>query len=126
MISFPPNTSQNRAIAPWKANEIARDEREEFMETCKRRSAAVLLCGSLFMAWSCTAPGQTHAENLGVTGHPPNEDVTLNLVSMADKKTKVLAKLFGGQGTINVPSWSPDSTKVAFVSYEYIPDQTRD
>jgi Tol biopolymer transport system component len=45
---------------------------------------------------------------------------------MTDKKTRVLAKLFGGQGTINVPSWSPDSTKVAFVSYEYIPDETRE
>ena len=30
-----------------------------------------------------------------------------------------LAKLFGGQGTINVPSWSPDSKRVAFVSYHY-------
>jgi Tol biopolymer transport system component len=29
----------------------------------------------------------------------------------------VLAKLFGGQGTINVPSWSPDGTRLAFVSY---------
>jgi TolB protein len=33
----------------------------------------------------------------------------------------VLAKLFGGQGTINVPSWSPDSLKVAFVSYQLLP-----
>jgi Tol biopolymer transport system component len=40
---------------------------------------------------------------------------------MADGKTSVLARLFGGQGTINVPSWSPDSTQVAFVSYELIP-----
>jgi Tol biopolymer transport system component len=30
---------------------------------------------------------------------------------------RVLAKLFGGQGTINVPSWSPDSQSIAFVSY---------
>jgi hypothetical protein len=59
----------------------------------------------------------------GVTGHPANRDVTLNVMAMADKKTKVLATLFGGQGTINVPSWSPDSTKVAFVSYEYLVDQ---
>jgi hypothetical protein len=38
-----------------------------------------------------------------------------------DKKITVLAKLFGGQGTINVPSWSPDSKQVAFVSYMLIP-----
>jgi Tol biopolymer transport system component len=29
---------------------------------------------------------------------------------------KNIAYVFGGQGTINVPSWSPDSKKIAFVS----------
>ena len=29
---------------------------------------------------------------------------------------KVIAYLYGGQGTINVPSWSPDSKRLAFVS----------
>ena len=33
-------------------------------------------------------------------------------------KPRVLAELFGGQGTINVNSWAPDSTKFAFVSYK--------
>jgi TolB protein len=61
-----------------------------------------------------------------VTGHPENKDVMLRLMSlseqnMTEKKITVLAKLFGGQGTINVPSWSPDSKKVAFVSYQLIP-----
>ena len=53
-----------------------------------------------------------------VTGHPPNKDVTLRLMSLSDGKISVLAKLFGGQGTINVPSWAPDSKRLAFVSYE--------
>jgi len=52
-----------------------------------------------------------------VTGHPENKDVMLRLMSMSDKKISVLAKLFGGQGTINVPSWSPDGKQLAFVSY---------
>jgi len=56
-----------------------------------------------------------------VTGHPENKDVMLRLMSLGDKKTTVLAKLFGGQGTINVPSWSPDSKRLAFVSYLLIP-----
>jgi len=59
-----------------------------------------------------------------VTGHPENKDVMLRLMSLADKKITVLAKLFGGQGTINVPSWSPDSKQVAFVSYMLIPEQS--
>jgi TolB protein len=56
-----------------------------------------------------------------VSGHPENKDVMLRLMSLADKKITLLAKLFGGQGTINVPSWSPDSKRLAFVSYMLIP-----
>ena len=33
--------------------------------------------------------------------------------------TRTLVRLFGGQGTLNVNSWSPDGTKLAFVSYGY-------
>jgi TolB protein len=56
-----------------------------------------------------------------VSGHPENKDVTLRIMPAAGGKPDVLAKLFGGQGTINVPSWSPDSRKVAFVSYQFVP-----
>jgi TolB protein len=55
-----------------------------------------------------------------VTGHPENKDVMLRLMSLEDKKITIVAKLFGGQGTINVPSWSPDSKQIAFVSYQFI------
>ncbi len=58
-----------------------------------------------------------------VSGHPENKDVTLRVMTLADQKIKVLATLFGGQGTINVPSWSPDSTKIAFVSYALVPQK---
>ena len=56
----------------------------------------------------------------GVKGHPGNQDVLLRLMTLSDGKIRVLAKLFGGQGTINVPSWSPDSRNVAFVSYQLV------
>jgi TolB protein len=36
-------------------------------------------------------------------------------------EVKILTRLFGGQGTLNVPSWSPDSKKFAFVSYRLVP-----
>ncbi len=57
----------------------------------------------------------------GVTGHPANKDVMLRIMTLSDKKISVLAKLFGGQGTMNVPSWSPDSKRLAFVSYQLKP-----
>lgn len=56
-----------------------------------------------------------------VKGHPENKDVTLRLMPLAGGAIEVLAKLFGGQGTINVPSWSPDSRRLAFVSYQLVP-----
>jgi TolB protein len=60
-----------------------------------------------------------------VVGHPPNKDVQLRIMNVAggkiDGQITVLAKIFGGQGTMNVPSWSPDSLKVAFVSYQLLP-----
>ncbi len=49
--------------------------------------------------------------------HLANKNVQLRLMSAEGGKPKTVAKLFGGQGTINVNSWSPDSKKVAFVSY---------
>jgi Tol biopolymer transport system component len=55
-----------------------------------------------------------------VTGHPANKDVMLRMMSVGGGDIQVLAKLFGGQGTINVPSWSPDSRHVAFVSYRLV------
>lgn len=54
-----------------------------------------------------------------VKGHPPNKDVQLRLMPVGGK-SKRLATLFGGQGTMNVPSWSPDSKRFAFVSYRLV------
>jgi len=48
--------------------------------------------------------------------HPSYERVTLNLMHVDGGPAKVIAYMYGGQGTINVPSWSPDSKRVAFVS----------
>ena len=55
-----------------------------------------------------------------VKGHPANKDVMLRLMPVGGGAITVLAKLFGGQGTMNVPSWSPDSRSVAFVSYRLV------
>jgi Tol biopolymer transport system component len=55
-----------------------------------------------------------------VKGHPPDEDVVLRMATLPDGKPRVVASLFGGQGTINVPSWSPDGKSVAFVSYRLV------
>jgi len=56
--------------------------------------------------------------DVDLTDHPPNRDVVIRMMPAdGSEPPRVVAKLFGGQGTINVPSWSPDSTRIAFVSY---------
>jgi Tol biopolymer transport system component len=55
-----------------------------------------------------------------VKGHPRDKDVTLRIMPPAGGEIQVLARLFGGQGTINVPSWSPDGSALAFVSYRLL------
>lgn len=58
----------------------------------------------------------------GTEGHPANKNVVLRLMPVRDGEpvageAKIIHRLFGGQGTINVNSWAPDSKRFAFVSY---------
>ena len=53
--------------------------------------------------------------------HVPNKNVEIRLMTGSDKtgwsKPRTILKLFGGQGTINVNSWAPDSKRFAYVRY---------
>ena len=55
-----------------------------------------------------------------VEGHPPNKEVVLRKMPLKGGDPEIIVRLFGGQGTINVPSWSPDSNRFAFVSYRLV------
>jgi TolB protein len=48
--------------------------------------------------------------------HPFYQRVYLRLMPISGGQPKVIGYLYGGQGTMNVPSWSPDSKKISFVS----------
>ena len=54
----------------------------------------------------------------GTLGHPPDLAVEVRAVATTDWSTSLRSyQLFGGQGTINVNSWSPDGSRFAFVAY---------
>ena len=56
-------------------------------------------------------------DDVAAADHPANKHVEIRLVPAAGGTSKTIVKLFGGQGTINVNSWAPDSRQIAFVSY---------
>ena len=53
----------------------------------------------------------------GTKGHPANKQVELRMMPVDGGDSETLTSLLGGQGTINVPCWAPDSRKFAFVRY---------
>ena len=54
----------------------------------------------------------------GTKGHPAGQEVELRLMPAEGGAPEILCALFGGQGTINVPSWAPDSRQFAYVHYQ--------
>ncbi|HVZ21461.1 MAG TPA: hypothetical protein VG871_10385 [Vicinamibacterales bacterium] len=48
--------------------------------------------------------------------HPYYKHIYLRLMPVSGGEPRVIAYVYGGQGTMNVPSWSPDSSRIAFVS----------
>ncbi len=55
-------------------------------------------------------------EEVASGDHPFYKHVYLRKMPLDGGKPTVIAYLYGGQGTINTPSWSPDGKKVAFIS----------
>lgn len=53
----------------------------------------------------------------GTTGHPPDKQVILRLMRPDGAQARDIVSFFGGQGTINVNSWAPDSQRFAYVAY---------
>ena len=69
------------------------------------------------------APDNAHLAYLsfpvGTLGHPPDREVVIRLLDQETHRTQDLIQLNGGQGSFNVNSWSPDSTKLAYVAYPF-------
>ncbi len=59
----------------------------------------------------------------GVPGHPANKGIALHILSTSNLKSRVLVNIVGGSGTMNVPNWAPDGERLAFVSYQMLPEQ---
>jgi Tol biopolymer transport system component len=63
----------------------------------------------------------SYPKEINPTDHPWYQKIYLRLMPASGGVPKNIAYVYGGQGTINVPSWSPDSKRIAFVSNTQYP-----
>lgn len=68
----------------------------------------------------------SYGQDVAPDDHPFYKKVYLRMMPVDGGEPEVIAYLFGGQGTINVPSWSPDGRRIAFVSNTDLPIESRD
>jgi TolB protein len=62
----------------------------------------------------------------GTLGHPADLKVEVRVVRVGDWGSILRSiPVFGGQGSLNVNSWSPDGTRFAYVAYPITKDETR-
>jgi hypothetical protein len=71
----------------------------------------------------------SYGQDVAPGDHPPYKHVYLRMLPVSGlsgegTQPRVIAYVYGGQGTINVPSWSPDSQRLAFVSNTAFPAGT--
>jgi Tol biopolymer transport system component len=59
-------------------------------------------------------------KDIDPTSHPFYQKIYLRLMPSSGGVPRTVAYIYGGQGTINVPSWSPDSKSIAFVSNSWL------
>ena len=65
-----------------------------------------------------------HDYEVAPDSHIADLNVQLRLIPAAGGKPETLVEFFGGQGSINVNSWSPDSKQFAYVSYRLADELT--
>ena len=107
------NSTRSGAMALWRARADGSDPVQLTHDPARRDWFAHLSPDGKWIAYV------SFGDDVALEDHPPNRtDVQLRIMPAdGSGPPAILTRLFGGQGTLNVPSWSPDGTRMAFVSY---------
>jgi len=104
------NSVRSGSMQIWRMKPDGSDQEQITDDDCNNWFAHIAPDGKSFVCISYL-PNEAAAWD-----HPAAKRVYLRLLPLDGGTPKVLAYLYGGQGTINVPSWSPDGRQLAFVS----------
>lgn len=104
------NSVRSGGMQIWRMKSDGSDQEQMTDDECNNWFAHIAPDGKSFVYISYL-PGEVAPGD-----HPAAKRVYLRLMPLDGGTPKVLAYLYGGQGTINVPSWSPDGSRLAFVS----------
>ncbi len=101
-----------------KAEQITNDAQEDWFPHPSPDGKWIV-----FLSFPPGTPGHDTKTSVHLRMIPAGQGVVASGGPMEDWSDSVqtLTEFLGGQGTINVNSWSPDSKKFAFVSYELLP-----
>lgn len=105
------NSTRTGPMQIWRMNRDGRDQRQMTFEESNNWFPHIAPDGKnvVYMAYR---KGDVQPDE-----HPPSKNVELRIMPSTGGPSTLLLKLFGGQGTLNVNSWSPDSKQIAYVRY---------
>ena len=125
-VSYPNDGPEYSPDGKWIYFNSERDATEPGHAQCYRMrpdgtGIEQLTTGERVNWFPHAAPDGTHYVYIsypkGTRGHPADKDVRLMLMPPDGSWHREIVSLFGGQGTINVNSWAPDSKRFAYVAY---------